>query len=144
MVKKVGILLDSMEASDKLIYLGGQAAYASINTDILIFYLNISKLSMQIPVAFMDSSECFSFDGECIATCLNTAETLLSFPGPTQKFLYVWDLEWMHDVHPHERLSKIYNNPEIKLIARNQRDYDILKKEWNEPTAIVENFKFGW
>lgn len=144
MVNKIGILIDHLDASDKLIYLGAKAAYSGVETDIVVFYMNISNLSMQIPIAFMEQSECFSFDGTVIATSIETAERLLTFPGPTKKLFYVWNMEWINNPQPYSRFVNVYNNPSIDLVARSSRDAAILTEIWKPPVDVVENFDFGW
>ena len=89
----------------------------------------------------MSETDIWGYDAPVIATDLASAKTLLSASGPTEKLFYVWDLEWLRlPDYNHEELSKIYNNDDIKLIARSDRHYMLIKECWKEPEFVMPDF----
>ena len=141
---QLGVLLDSVDSGQKSV-----STILSLNKlstvgeywDSIIFYLEHSMMLISPKFALMNMSEIYGFNGIAIATNLRTAEILCKSFGPSKKFFYIWDLEWTQSKHDLERISNIYMNPEIELIARSQDHADEIERCWRKPYAIVENFQ---
>lgn len=111
------------------------------NVDIIAFVCNLSPPIQYPNFASMNINEAFDFDGIVVATTLNTAQKMAHFPGPQCRYFYLWDLEWMRSPgYNFENLLAIYNNPHLKLIARNNEHAMLIEKCWNRPVhAIIPN-----
>jgi hypothetical protein len=90
----------------------------------------------------MHISEAWGQKGTTIATSLSTANQLLSFPGPSSKLFYVWDLEWLRGQHRYaDNYIQIYCNPDLVLIARSTPHAQIIHNNFNrEISHIVSDF----
>lgn len=140
---KFGVIVSSLDASQI-----GYTVTAQLNQTInlghqpILFFATINK-SPVIPLfAQFNLYQMWGFHHPVIATDMLTAEYLLHAPGPTRKFLYVWDCEWMYDSSVFERYMHIYKNNALELIARSQTHADLLTKCWKSPITIIEDFNY--
>lgn len=148
---KIGFLISHLGPSQLAFhFLSNSYKYLSNKTDadIVAFVSNQVK-PWQIPTfASMNINEAFDFDGIVVATDLYTAEKLSKFPGPRQRYFYVWDLDWMRGSckWTFEELSDIYNDRQLKLIARSDDHKRIIEQCWNRrihqaiPNCDIEAF----
>ena len=141
---KAGILVDRIDGSQLSFNITACVNHISnnmVNTDIIIFTKEPSAPVLTPLFAIMPETEIWGFDAPVISTSLETASTLLQATGPTQKYFYVWDLEWMRlQDFMHSNLSAIYNNENIELIARSKRHRNIISKCWRSPSHIINDF----
>lgn len=113
----------------------------STQEDIILFFQNIAKPEVVPVFPLMNISEIYNYTGTGIATSLETASKLLNAPGPSDRYLYLWDLEWLHGVsRSFESYLSIYSDPRLKFIARNQRQAAEFERCWNRPIkGVVDN-----
>ena len=141
---QLGVLLDSVGSGQKsistILSLNKVSKYTEEYWDAIVFYLEFNRTLFNPKFALMNMSEIYGFTGVGVATDLKTAEILCRSFGPTKKYFYIWDLEWTLIQHDYERISKIYLNPELELIARSQDHAKEISRCWKEPFAIIENF----
>lgn len=88
--------------------------------------------------AIMQAAEIYGFNGPLIATCLNSAEQLLSVPTNFEKYFYVWDLEWTQKQYHSSYLFNIFSN--LKLIARCDDHAEMISKLFNQDVQVIEDF----
>ncbi len=144
---QIGILVDSLNRNDLSInILNKIKPYSKGYVDPIVFFQRLEIAHARYRFGLMASSELWGFKGTAIATSLNTAELLLNCISPQKKYLYLWDLEWMkNDIKQCKNvdyLYKIYNDPNLHLIAKSKEHYDIIKSCWKEPVGIVEGFDY--
>lgn len=77
-----------------------------------------------------------------IATCIKSAEKLLSNPKIDKFYFYIWDLEWNRKLYDYDFLSKIYLNEKAILVARSKSHADAINLVWNRECFIMEDFSF--
>ena len=141
---KAGIMLIKVDNSQIGYYATKSLNYIAekqVNVDIVMF-VKEHAVHPVIPLfATMSETDIWGYDAPVIATDLASARTLLSSSGPTKKYFYVWDLEWLRlPEYNHEELSKIYNDENIELIARSDRHYMLIKECWKEPAYVMPDF----
>ena len=118
----------------------------TIDCDHIIFFEDIARLCLQPICALMHLHESYGAEGFSIATCCGTAEKLLRSVGQSsrEKFLYVWDLEWLRgqgSQRKFEYFSNIYGDPSLQLIGRSKEHAKIIKNCFNrEVCGVVDNF----
>ena len=141
---KAGILVKRIDSSQLGFNITNSINYISnhlVNVDIIVFSQEPSSPPMTPLFAIMPETEVWGFDGPVISTNLETAATLINVTGPTKKYFYVWDLEWMRlENFTHKQLSKIYNDEAIELITRSKHHRDIIGKCWRYPSHIMDDF----
>lgn len=141
-MKKIGVVLNNMGACQLAYYLikKGNQFVESGDKDLVAFFYEIAPECMRPNFASMNLSEAYNYDGLLVATDANSASRIIEFPGTTNRFFYVWDLEWVRMQNKQfEDLSVIYNNDRLPLIARSKTHYDLIKKIWKEPIGICED-----
>jgi len=141
---KAGILVNRIDSSQMGFNIVNSINHISenmVNVDIIVFTRDPSAPPITPLFASMPESEVWGFDGPVISTNLETTSVLLSATGPTKKYFYIWDLEWMRaESFTHKDFSKIYNNENVELIARSKRHQDIIGKCWKYPSHIMNDF----
>jgi hypothetical protein len=111
-------------------------------SDIVLFIQNIIH-PVQVPnFAHMNISESYDYNGNLVATSLNTAVKLLKCVGTRKRFFYVWDLEWTRPQNKNFAvINQIYNNPLVELIARSHTHSDLIELCWKKPIGVIEDGK---
>lgn len=141
-MNKIGVLINNLGPNQLAYYLikHGNKFVESGYNDLVAFFYEISPECAGLKFSAMNLSEAYNYNGILVATDTNSASRILEFPGTTNKFFYVWDLEWTKVPEKQfENLSVVYNNDKLPLIVRSQVHYDILKKIWKEPIGICED-----
>ena len=144
-MKKIGVMANNLAASqlsECIVESFNFISQTDLDVDTILFYKKHPALSMTPLFCCMEETEVWGYEGYVIATCLDSAETLLKVTGPIKKFFYVWDLEWTRKAgQKYSRLKSIHQNPNIDLIARSQHHADLISKYWKKPIAIVKDFE---
>ena len=110
--------------------------------DIIVFYENIARPYIKPEFALMQMAEAWSYGGTVIATDIAIAEKLLTFPAPTRKAFYIWDLEWLRKPRMFRELQPTYGH--LELIARSNDHKEAIEGAWNRKViGVVEDFR-GW
>jgi len=141
---KAGILVKKVDNSQLGYYVTkaiNHIAENFVNTDVVVFAREHVVPPVMPLFSTMPETDIWGYDAPVIATDLETARVLIDSCGPTKKYFYVWDLEWLRlGEFSHKQLSDIYNNEEIELIARSNRHYMIIKECWKEPSFVMSDF----
>ncbi len=96
-----------------------------------------------IPPRFMmlQKQHMWSYEGVLIATDIRSAEQVIKSPGPSKKYFYIWNLEWLYMTgFKNARLSQVYQHPQLELIVRSKYHYDLVSQCWKTPSFIIEDF----
>ena len=111
--------------------------------DAILFYENQHKNCIPANFATMQMSEAWGQSGPIIATSASTAKKLTSFPSK-EKFFYVWDLDWVRNLQRYEKLSEIYTDKSLTLIARSYSHKKAIENAFNrEVSHIVSDFNIN-
>jgi hypothetical protein len=143
MLTKIGFLLSDCgpnQAAYEIIKSCNEYLSRKDNIDPIIFWRNISPFVITPNFSSMCMYEAYRYNGNLISFDLNSATRSLDY-FVDSRYFYVFDLEWCHIKNrPYEQLAEIYQNPKLKLIARSQQHYDIIKLSWGIlPVGIVQN-----
>ncbi len=141
---KAGILVDRLDSSQMGFNIVNSINHISdnmTNVDIIVFTREPSTPPITPLFAVMPETEVWGFNAPIISTSLETASILINVTGPTKKYFYVWDLEWMRlENFMHKDLSEIYNNEGIELISRSKRHSLITGKCWRHSSHTMSDF----
>jgi hypothetical protein len=112
------------------------------NLDVIIFYENITRFLIPPIFPMFQIFEAWAQHGITISTDINTTLKLIEFPGPSKKFFYVWDVEWLRGQQRiFDIYNKVYNNKDIKIIARCENHAKLIENNFNNKVAgIVPEF----
>jgi len=109
----------------------------------IVFFLDYSN-TLQTPLfAKMPMEQSIYFRNPVIATCLETAQILMNSVGPTKRFLYLWNLDWLYYNDAEKKYREIYAASSLNFIVRSLEHAKVLHKCWltkPERISIVEDF----
>ena len=138
----IGIVCNNVGPNQLAYYMikSGNEFVKSGENDLVVFFYELMPECTRPNFGLMNLSEAYDYKGVLIATDVNSASRILEYPGTTDKFFYVWDLEWIRmQQKQYEVLDIVYNNPKMPLIARSKRHFNLLKNLWSKPIGITEN-----
>ena len=103
-----------------------------------VFHKTSGKVLIYPQFPHMMMQHIYSYEGIVISTDIDTTKLLGGCMRTTRKIFYVFDLEWLYLATPQfGELQKIYQNPDIELLARCQVHYDILKRVWKQAVTTL-------
>lgn len=144
MIRTFAVLLDQIHVSQQSYYIiSNLNRMVEKHVDIcpLIFYQTYGPYPITPKFSTMQEIEAWSFDGDLIATNLNSAKTAIECPRASRRFFYIWDLEWIYRKSlPFSMFAELYCHPSLDLIVRSQNHYDIVSQCWKQPKYIIEDF----
>lgn len=105
------------------------------------FYNNLSPPVVKPHFSIMNISYYATYDGCTVASSVETANLILKTHNSSDKFFYVWDLEWIRRPVQFTDTVSVMRDKRIKLIARSQHHKDLIEKYANrEVVGIVDNW----
>jgi hypothetical protein len=140
-MKKLGILTNQIATNQKLISISHNLNKLSItdrNIDCILFYNDMGALTVKKEFACMSSVSALSYDGILIATDMVSACLLNKCLRASDKYFYVWDIDWHKLKKPIEFMKNIYFNNDIELIARSEHHAKLITKVFKKPKYIIE------
>ena len=141
MFKNINILVDNLGAGQLSFMLGCSINHymaTQYDTDIIVFYDNMHRQCIMPNFAIMQMAEAWCQTGPAIATSISTAIKLIDFPGPTSKFFYVWDLEWMRGPQRVWGIFEdLFTHEDLTLIARCVNHQKIISNCFNVKVPYV-------
>ena len=99
-----------------------------------------------IPTMFSCKSISFisSYHHNAIATSLEEANILLKGNNASNKFLYLWDLEWLRTTCDYNASCDILLDKRLNIIARSESHATMIEHFCNKkPLGIVDNWNIN-
>ena len=82
-----------------------------------------------------------SIKGNYVFVRINDTQTLLETSNKTDKYLYLWDMDWTQTVVNHDYACSILRDPSIKIIARSASHAKVIENFCNKtPVGIVDDW----
>ena len=138
--------MDSLGPSQKAFYLIKELNTLSANTEYACsVYVNHMSLPVT-PTMFSYSNISFfsGFDGTAIATTIAEANNLLQATNSAEKYLYLWDIEWLAKVPNFTSVCNILRNKNLNIIARSDSHATIIENFCNKaPIGVADNWNMG-
>ena len=103
---------------------------------------DISTKIMEINTSLTNIAEIGCFHGGAlVATNVINANQLLSAHSSARKVLYLWDVDWVHQVYNYEWLYDTLTNDSLDIIVRSESHREaLLNLCGKEPIGILQNF----
>jgi len=145
---KIGILVTDLVPSQMSYFLTkniNEVCSENISNDFVVFFENLSGKVIEPAFAMMNMTEVWSFEGCLITTNISTTLTAIKSMSPSEKYFYVWDLEWLRDHGKNfEHNITAFVNEEINLVARSESHAEAIKNYCNrDVVGIVEDFNIN-
>ena len=92
----------------------------------------------------MNIASLSTFKGAVIATSIETANLILKTASALDRYLYLWDLEWLRKPIDFESMVQIINNPQLKILTRS-KDHQALLENYSNKTVhgIVDDWNIN-
>ncbi len=82
-----------------------------------------------------------TYHGVAISTTLKETEVMLKSSNASNKYFYVWDLEWLYNSLYFERAMRIMRDDRLKIIARSRSHAIAIENFCNKkPIGIVADW----
>jgi len=151
-IKSFGFLINSLNNSKECQLLCNNINLAISEAYLyspIIFFQNYGYSVGMPRCCQLQQHHAWGFPHPLVSTSIETTQTLTECLRPCRKFFYVYNLEWtkpenlQHSQYSqYSYLSKIYQNPEIELIAKNEEDFRLLTNIWKKPAGIVRDYNY--
>lgn len=140
-LEKIALLLDNL-GPNQLAYLAIRNAAENKKDDTIFFFVNIAQPLARLRNASMAINELYGYECKAIATDVTTAEILSGVFGPTEKYFYVWDLEFIsyhggEGQKSYSRYKKAYTDPNLKLVARTEEHARIIEQTFGRRVEYI-------
>ncbi len=87
------------------------------------------------------SSFLSSYEGVLISTSIKNAAISLKMPTKMDRYLYLWDFNWLNIPTDYNAMYEVISNDKLKLIARSEEHADMIENFCNKkPVGIVDNW----
>lgn len=96
-----------------------------------------------VPVMFSCKNISFlsGYHDIAICTTLDEAQLLLKSDNSANKYLYLWDIEWLAQPYEYDYVCNILLDNRLKIITRSQSHSDVLYNFCNKKSVgIVDNW----
>lgn len=138
---RLGFLVSSMdsEVGTTLTDSINQFYDSRYDADLLMFYQTLSHVAKVPMFSCYNSTECFDFSGDVMATDLVSATNLLRCPGPRKRFFYVADTEWSRHRSSMTYLDfvQVYRNPLLQVVVPTDEMAQFVRSTWNRDVFKV-------
>lgn len=82
-----------------------------------------------------------AYNGAVIATSMEEARTIIKLANKSDRYLYVWDLDWLTNPVWYSTAMEILRNDKLKLIARSEQHATLIQNFCNKHVVgIVDNW----
>lgn len=142
----ISAIIDNLGPSQKSFYLINQFNEASSNPDICVSVFFQRSCVPVVPVMFSCRSISFlsNYQDIAIATTLKDANILLKSNNNSDKYLYLWDMEWLVSPMSFEQVTNILLDDRLKIICRSESHSKLIENYCNKlPIGIVDNWNMG-
>jgi hypothetical protein len=143
-VEVMGVLVDNLGLS-QIAFTTATAIHRYIHEhgewDISVFIKDLEAHCTPCNFSIMQLYNGYGFNGTLVATNLDLANKLISFPGQKRKVFYMWDMEWFRRPISHNLLNDIYNNPILDIVCRSDEHAKYFESAWGRKVkGVVPNF----
>jgi len=142
-MKNIAAFVNDLSASQNAFYLIKTFNKLLDNTDISTgVFCNRHSLPVIQPLFGCKLSNFLvSYSGTIISTTLEEAESSLKIPNKSDRYLYLWDLDWLENPVYFSSAMKILRDKKLKVIARSQSHAELIENFANiKVHAIVDNW----
>jgi len=136
----LGILVRKPEQSQKFEAITHCLNQLTPEHETILFCSEPGQIIGQTNYPIMEFVEALNYNGILIATDIYSALVVSEAIQAKKKFFYIWDMESIYINCSFGILKKVFLNPDIEILVRNQTRYDAFSQTWKKPHSILEDF----
>lgn len=139
----IAAIIDNLGPSQKSFYLIKEFNKSLQSSDICAsVFFNRSAIPV-VPVMFSCKNISFlaGYHDIAISTTLQEADILLKSDNGADKYLYLWDMEWLIQPQQYAYVCNILLDKRLKIITRSKEHSNVVYNFCNKrPVGIVDNW----
>lgn len=143
---KIAALVDDLALNQSNFYMihNFNRLCSVMNNQAYGFYNNLSSYAINPLFAIMGVHHAHSFyDGKLICTTLSNLDIILKINTSCERYLYVWDLEWLRGQSRYMDSVRLMRNPKVKILARSKSHAEAIENYCNKSVhAIVDDWNY--
>lgn len=142
-MKRIAAVVDNLGPTQSSFYLIKEfnKLVKDVEYSPVCFYNNLAPPVLKPFFSVMNISYYANYYGVTVANSVETANLMLKTQNSSDKFFYVWDLEWLRNPLVFTDVVQIMRDENIQLIARSQYHKDLIEKYANrEVLGVVDNW----
>lgn len=139
----ISAVIEDLSVSQKSFYLIKEFNKMLENTSIStsVFFLKPSIPPTKPMFACRSTYGLSDYHGVAISTNLQETRVMLNSTNASDKYFYVWDLEWLENSLYFEQVMRVMRDKRLKIIARSESHAKAIENFCNKkPVAIVDNW----
>tara|TARA_R100000005_G_C4938785_1_gene164325 strand:- start:96 stop:557 length:462 start_codon:yes stop_codon:yes gene_type:complete len=142
-MKKIAALINDLSMSQNTFYLIKEFNKAIDDTDVSVgVFCNRHAIPPIQPLFGCKlASFLISYNGVLISTTLEEAESSLRLPNKSDRYLYLWNLDWLENPVYFSTAMNILRNDKLKVIARSDSHAEIIE---NFANIKVQGIASDW
>ena len=140
---KLAAVVDDLGPSQKCFYLIKEFNKAAMSKDVSIstFYNRPAAPVTRPHFSCRSTAFLSGYNGVAIAASLTCAETLLKSHNRSDKYLYLWDIDWLITPVNFSVACDMLRDDRLKLIARSKSHARVISNFCNKDVSgIVDNW----
>lgn len=143
---KIAAIVDDLMISQNSFYLikNFNELSRSMKNQAYCFYNNLSSLCIDPLFSVMNVSYLDHFnDGKIICTNLKNLKTIININNKSEKYFYVWDLEWLRGNYNYMEIVTLMRNDSVSILARSESHAKIIENYCNKPVlSILDDWNY--
>ena len=142
-MKKIAALVNDLAMSQNNFYLVKAFNKLLDNTDLAVgVFCNRHSLPVIQPLFGVKLANFLvSYDGILISTTLEEAESSLKLCNKADRYLYLWDLDWLENPVYFSTAMNILRDKKLKVIARSESHAKVIENFANiKVHGVVDNW----
>ena len=142
----ISALLPDLSISQNSFYLIKEFNKCLSDTDLSMGVFHLRAALPPIQPLFSCKNVAFlnSYNGVIVSTRIEEANITLKSYCKTDRYLYLWDLDWLENPVHFSTAMETMRDPKLKLIARSESHAEVIKNFCNrEVCGIVDNWSMG-
>ena len=139
----IAAVIDNLGPSQNSFYLIKEFNQCLSNKDICVSVFFERSAIPVLPVMFSTKNISFlsGYHDIAIATSIKEASTLLKSENNSDKYLYLWDIEWLIQPQLYDAVCEILLDNRLNIIARSQSHADLIYNFCNKNVSgVVDNW----
>lgn len=139
----ISALVPDLSVSQSSFYLIKEFNKCLSNTDLSmgVFHLRAALPPVQPLFSCKNVAFLNSYNGVVVSTRIEEANITLQSCSKTDRYLYLWDLDWLEKPVHFETAMKTMRDEKLKLIARSKSHAEVIKNFCNKDVCgIVDNW----
>jgi hypothetical protein len=142
----IAAVIEHLGPSQKSFYLIKEFNKAINRKDMCVSVFFQKSTVPVVPLMFSSKSVSFlsGFHHNAVCTTISEADMLLKSSNNANKYLYLWDLEWLYLPQNYNSICNVLLDDRLSIIARSESHAQLIENFCNKrPIGILDNWNLN-